>query len=405
MTFFRNKRAAEFALAVALMLWLIPVATAKMTNQRILVQGNTAFALNLYAKLKAVKGNIIFSPYGVSTAMAMTYAGAAGKTKAQMKRALGFGLPPLLLHPTFKELGRSLTVGQKTGVWQLFIANALWPQRGYRFQARFLNLITANYGFRILPQNFRANPPRAVLNINRWVDHQTKGKIKKLLRPKDVTTSTRLVLTGAVYFKGAWMKRFDPRLTVKRPFFITPQKSVTVRMMRLAAKLRYAQTRELQVLELPYVGRALSMVILLPRRGRDISSWQKNLTPDNLCQWLRRLRLRKKVMVYLPRFKVTGRFDLAAKLSALGVRDAFGPQADFSAMTGRRDLFISKVIHQALVEVSEQGTEAAGASAVIVAKKNGGKRPPTFRADRPFIFLIRDRRSGSILFLGRLSRP
>jgi len=369
------------------------------------VRGNNRFALKIYTRLARKSGNIVFSPYSLSTALAMTYAGAAGNTAGQMRRVLHFGPPDAALHAGFGRLTRLVTAGQGPS-WQLSVANALWPKRGYRLLPKFVETLRLHYGARLRPLNFSADPEASRRTINAWVGRQTKGKITDLLPPRSIKPNTRLVLTNAVYFKGAWKLRFDARLTRPQTFWLAPGRGVKVPMMRqLTARFAYGEFKDLKVLSLPYAGGRMNMVILLPRRVDGLAALERSLTPQALSGWLSRLR-RQKVRVWLPRFKLTSRFSLKKTLSALGMPDAFDRvRADFSKMTGGRDLMIDKVLHQAKIEVNEQGTEAAAATAVIMVPRGMVRRPPAFRADRPFLFLIRDERTGSILFMGRVVDP
>ncbi len=369
------------------------------------VQGNNRFALDLYARLARKPGNIIFSPYSLSTALAMTYAGSAGNTARQMRRVLHLGLPDAALHAGFGRLTRLVTAGQGPG-WQLRVANALWPKKGFRLLPTFLETIRLHYRAGLRPLNFSADSEGSRRTINAWVGRQTKGRITDLLPPRSIKPNTRLVLTNAVYFKGAWKLRFDPVLTRPWTFWLAPGRNIRVMMMRhRPARLAYGEFKDLQVLSLPYAGGRMSMVVLLPRRVDGLAAQERSLTSQALSGWLSRLR-RQKVRVWLPKFKLTSRFSLKKTLSAVGMPDAFDRvRADFSRMTGRRDLMIDKVLHQAKIEVNEQGTEAAGATAVIMVPRGVARRPPAFRADRPFLFLIRDERTGSILFMGRVVDP
>jgi len=369
------------------------------------VQGNNRFALELYARLARQPGNVIFSPYSLSTALAMTYAGAAGNTAGQMKRVLHFGLSDAALHAGFGRLARLVTAGQGPG-WQLSVANALWPKRGYRLLPNFLETLRLHYGAGLRPLDFSADPEGSRRTINAWVGRQTRGKITDLLPPRSIKPNTRLVLTNAVYFKGAWKLRFDARLTGPQTFWLAPGRGVKVPMMRhRTARFLYGEFKDLQVLSLPYAGGRMSMVVLLPRRVDGLAGLERSLTSPALIGWLSSLR-RRKVRVWLPRFKLTSRFSLKKTLSAMGMPDAFDRvRADFSGMTGGRDLMIDKVLHQAKIQVNEQGTEAAGATAVIMVPRGMVRRPPAFRADRPFVFLIRDERTGGILFMGRVVDP
>lgn len=307
------------------------------------------------------------------------------------------------LHPTFRELITQLDVQGKKQGYQLNIANALWGQRGYGFLKEFLELTKTNYGAGFNEVDFVKATEEARKTINTWVEKQTKDKIKDLIKPGILNALTRLVLTNAIYFKGNWVSQFDRKQTKDSPFYVKADKKVQMPMMYQKGDFKYMETHKLQALELPYVGSELSMVILLPKNVDGLVELQNLLTLDTLNEWLRNLR-EQEVEVYLPRFKTTSEFMLAEVLASMGMPDAFSlPPADFSGITGNKDLFISAVIHKAFVDVNEEGTEAAAATAVVM--KKSVYMPRVFRADHPFIFLIRDVSSEGILFLGRLVNP
>ena len=367
-----------------------------------LAAGNTAFAVDLYHQLRGAEGNLFFSPYSISTALAMTYAGARGNTETQMAQALHFDLDQEALHSAFADLEAHLAQIQAKGDIALLVANALWPQVGYAFLAAFLDLCQRNYGVTITPVDYAADQEAARQQINAWVEEKTRDKIKELLKPPHVTPLTTLILVNAIYFKGNWASQFDPEDTEDGPFYRLAGDAVKAPMMRQTARFGYHELDGLQVLELPYVGGDLSMLILLPQERDGLPALEAALTVDNLALWSQRL-YPTKVQLVLPRFKLSGEFDLGETLEAMGMVDAFHGSADFSGMTGQRDLFISAVVHKAFVDVNEEGTEAAAATAVMMAR--GFSPSPLFVADHPFLFLIRENSTGSVLFLGRVMDP
>ncbi len=370
------------------------------------IEGNNAFALDLYAQLrKGEEGNLFFSPYSISAALAMTYAGARGDTEAQMAKVLHFKLEQLLLHAAFRALNDRVLGGKKERAYQLHVANALWGQKGHRFLDFYLELVRANYGAGLRQVDFMRATEEARQRINAWVEEQTQDKIKELIKRGILDRLTTLVLTNAIYFKGNWASRFDVKQTRDEPFTLLDGKKVNVPMMHQAAKFKYVGDKSVQTLELPYVDDELSMIVLLPRKGDGLPALERSLTKNNLAKWLSGLR-EQEVEVALPRFKSTWACELQNELKSMGMTDAFSlPAADFSGMTGEQDLLIDKVIHKAFVDVNEEGTEAAAATAVVAKLKSVPVTPAVFRADHPFMFLIRDNRSGSILFLGRLMSP
>jgi serpin B len=394
-------------------------AGASSIDTRKVVAGNTEFAVDLYGKLRTREGNVFFSPYSISTALAMTYGGARGETENQMAQTLHFNLPPDTLHPAFAEMQANLNAVQQKGQVKLAAANSLWPQVGYEFLPDYLALCLKNYGTAITPVDYMGHTEAARQTINDWVEARTNRKIVELLKPGVLESSPRLVLVNAIYFKGKWARQFETNLTENEPFYVSSGKTVTAPtyafpyaesapLMRQTGDFGYAELPDLQVLELPYAGDDLSMIVLLPREVDGLGNLEAGLTAENLTAWTASLKS-QKVNVLLPRFKMTAEFSLKGTLMALGMSDAFNfDRADFSGMDGRKDLFVGAVIHKAFVEVNEEGTEAAAATAVVMDFAAVVQHPqpiPVFRADHPFLFLIRDNRSGSILFLGRVMDP
>ena len=383
------------------------------SGKSMVIQGNNTFALALYARLQGEDGNLFFSPYSISTALAMTYAGARGRTAAQMADVLHFpvgtkpaGLNPRQLASEFGKLIKGLNAKGKEGAYELSVANALWGQKGYGFLTEFLQLVEKHYDSRLNQVDFVGATEKARQTINAWVEKKTNDKIKNLI-PKGILDSmTRLVLTNAIYFKGNWARQFEEDRTHEAPFTLTDGQKVDVAMMNQTANFSYMETEALQGLELPYVNDELSMIVLLPKELDGLGALEKSLTLDNLSEWFGKVQ-KREVVVSIPKFKLTSQFSLAAVLKAMGMTDAFSGNADFSGMNGRRDLAISAVIHKAYVDVNEEGTEAAAATAVTMRLTSmaPGPRPPVFRADHPFLFLIRDNQSGSLLFIGRVMNP
>jgi serpin B len=368
-----------------------------------LAKGNSRFAVELYDRLRKEPGkNLFLSPHSISTALGMTYAGARGQTQKEMARVLHFGLGQDRLHPAFAELARQLEKAGKVRGCRLEFANALWGQAGHPFLGEFVDLTREHYGAGLMDVDFvRATEP-ARQAINLWVDGRTQGRIKDLLPKGVLTVDTRLVLTNAVYFLGCWEKPFPKQQTRPQPFDLAAGGKIDVPMMQQDESFRYFGDERLQGLELPYKGDELTMVLLLPRKADGLPALEDDLAAGKLDGWLKRL-LRERVMVYLPRFKVTSEFSLKQVLSDLGMSSAFEPgSADFAGMDGRKQLFIQAVVHKAFVEVNEVGTEAAAATGVAVGDES---KPPSFRADRPFLFLIRHNRTGAVLFLGRVVDP
>ena len=378
------------------------------TDVATVVGGNNRFALDLYARLRTEQsGNLFFSPSSISTALAMTYAGARGDTESEMAKVLHFTLPQDKLHPGFASLNKTLDGnGEKRG-YRLHGANRLWGQQGYGFLPEFLTITRTHYDAELAEVDFVRETEQARQQINTWVEKQTQDKIKDLIPPGIIDALTRLVLTNAIYFKGDWTKPFDNKVTKDASFQVTSQQRTDVPMMHQQGDFRYWAGDGLKILELPYGRGELSMLVLLPDETEGLPDLEARLTAENLGRWLMDVR-EQPVRVFLPQFKLTSQFRLDDTLKAMGMPLAFSFfGADFSGMTVTRDLFIWAVIHQAFVDVNEEGTEAAAATAVIMSLRGLAitRQPAEFRADHPFVFLIRDNRTGSILFLGRLMNP
>lgn len=374
------------------------------SSVKTVVQGNIEFALDLYKKLRTTEDNLFFSPYSVSIALAMTYAGARGNTETQMAQALHFTLDQKRLHDAFASLEANLKIVQKRGNLLLKVASALWPQRGYPFLEEFLTLTKECYGVLITPVDY-SDPEAARREINAWVKEKTQGKIRELIPSGILDSLTRLVLTNAIYFKGSWASKFWKELTERAPFRVTSSEEVEVPLMTQEDMFRYGEDDDLQILELPYVGNDLAMIILLPKKVDGLVELEAALTVENLEKWTSNL-WERTVRVFLPRFKISSGFVLSDALASMGMPDAFDMnKANFSGMDGKENwLYIAAVLHKAFVEVNEEGTEAAAATAV--ATMAGGVSPPSvFRADHPFVFLIREKSTASLLFLGRVMNP
>jgi serpin B len=401
-----------FALLIACS--ILPVAavaaeTSPMTtsDQTAVVEGNNEFAVALYGKLRSQSGNLFFSPESVSTALAMAYAGARGDTASEMAKTLHFTLPPDRLHPAMGALLNGLNATHDG--YQLRVANALWAQKDETFRDDFLKLTASDYGAAFNRVDFRGAAEAARLTINQWVEQRTEDKIKDLIQPGVLNPLTRLVLTNAIYFKADWQAQFERSQTENENFYVSTTGNVTAPLMHRTGAFNYFNGGTFQALEIPYKSGDLSMIVFLPNKMDALPEFEQSLTASNMRQWLSQLRPVPQVILALPRFKVTQQFELQDTLGAMGMPKAFQSHADFSGMTGNRDLFISAVIHKAFIDVNEVGTEAAAATAVVMrglAMRAQDRTPPiVFRADHPFVFLIRDNRSGGILFIGRLTDP
>ena len=373
---------------------------------RELVSGNIAFALGLYSWLRDIEGNIFFSPYSISLALAMAYAGARGDTAEEMARALHFTLPQDKLHPAFDALDLEIAARGREGI-ELSVANGFWGELHHPFLQEYVDLLMRYYGVEVHLLDFAGAPDDCRARINDWVRERTSGRIEELLPPDSIDPLTRLVLTNAIYFKGKWEVAFDPEATWKEPFHLLDGSTVPVDMMHQMARFPYAEGElggvRYQAVELPYMGEGLAFVVLLPER-EGFAAFEEALDTEALLGILAGLR-RAQVELALPKFSFTSGFQLKAALGALGMLRAFTDAADFSGMDGARDLHIDEVYHKAFIEVSEEGTEAAAATGVAIALAVAPQQSVVVRVDHPFLFLIRDRVTGAVLFLGRVLDP
>jgi serpin B len=368
------------------------------TDKSAVVKGNTEFALDLYGRLRTQEGNLFLSPYSVSTALAMTSAGARENTLSQMEKTLRFPVEQDRLHPAFGALIGDTKAGKG---YQLSVANALWCQVNFPIRDEFLTTNEKHYGGKPTGVDF-GKTEEARQTINQWVEQRTQDKIKELLKPGILDKLTRVVLTNAIYFKGDWADKFKKEDTHDAPFLAAGGKKVNVPLMSQTAEFPTLREADFAALELPYAGKELSMVVFLPRQSDGLADFEKSLTAEKLHGWLGKLKP-QKINVLLPRFQVKADFRLDEQLKAMGMSDAFSRTANFAGINGKKDdLYIGAVVHQAFVDVNEEGTEAAAATAVVIRTRS---EPPQFRADHPFFFLIRDQRTGSILFMGRLVEP
>lgn len=370
------------------------------------VDGSLAFALELYSQLTNADGNVFLSPYSVSSALAVAYGGAKGNTEEQMATTMHFLRDQDQLHLAMSKIRQTFIDIDRKKKIELNVANGLWPQQDYKFRKTFLDLAKKRHGSVVDFVDFRTAYGPAREEINAWVEHQTKQKIKNALPPDMLSSLTRLVIVNAIYFKGDWASRFDKKDTTQGSFWISSSKSIKAPMMRQEHVFRYAERDSLQLLELPYIGYDLSMLIFLPRERDGLPGLEKQLSPENLAKWINALGV-WAVDVRFPKFATDSRFSLKKTLVAMGMSDAFSNRADFTGMTPKRPLCIDAVQHAAFVEVDEQGTVAAAATSISFGACGGRVSPPsaTFHADHPFIFLIRDNHTGTILFLGKIVDP
>jgi serpin B len=375
----------------------VEASTAGPSFRENVVKGNNAFAVQSYRGLGAKEGNLFFSPYSVSLALGMTYAGARGNTAKEMKEVLHFQMDQTELNSAFKSLNRKLAVTANKAGQKLNIANAL-VLTGGGVSGEFKSILKNSYDAEIFPGDLAA--------INGWVKKKTEGKIEKILG--ELSANSVCLLLNAIYFKGTWESKFEKSNTYDAPFRVSASEQVNVPLMRQKSDFKLLEEKDFQAISLPYKGRNLSMVILLPQAVDGLAVLENQLTAPNLKEWLAKLDNTKvqEVELSLPKFKLETEYDLVSPLRSMGMKDAFKMNvADFSGMGWAiGDLWISQIKHKAFIEVNEEGTEAAAATAVEMRPKSM-PHDRVFRADHPFLFIIRDDQSGAIVFMGRMVNP
>ncbi|OGC42787.1 hypothetical protein A2Y85_07130 [candidate division WOR-3 bacterium RBG_13_43_14] len=369
------------------------------------VKANNQFGFELYRKLcEQEADNVFISPFSISMAMAMLFEGARDWTAGEMFDVFRFPDDVGIRQGAFRSLYQR--INKKDAKYQLNTANALWIQKDFSVLPEYLKTIKDYYFGYAANVDFARAAEQARLRINSWVEEKTNNKIRDLFPPGSLNSDSRLVITNAIYFKGNWIKQFDKALTEEDEFRVNAEQTIRVPMMRRTdadAVFNYAKAEGLELLEMPYEGDDLSMIILLPEMD-DLKSVENSLTPEKLSEWKSLLEMRR-VDVYIPKFTFKTMYLLNEQLMAMGMPNAFAPHADFSGIDGSKDLFIQTVVHQAYVDVNEEGTEAAAATGIAVGITSVAPAIPEFRADHPFIFLIQERQSGNILFLGRVVKP
>lgn len=352
--------------------------------------------------------NLFYSPTSICIALAMTYAGAKGNTAKEVEQAMDWKSPETV-HEMMKKLQESLLPSSGTAGIELNLANRLWAQKGFSILKEFTEILKSCYQAEMGTEDFESKTEEARRAINLWVEEKTNSKIKDLLKEDVLTSDTRLVLTNAVYFKGFWQNQFVEASTRDWDFKTSKTETTKIKLMNKTAQFMYGKNKSLscQVLKLPYKHQKMAMMILLPDKEDGLAKLEEKVNADQLreCDQITR---KQKVIVSLPKFKIDCQFNLENVLQQLGICDLFAQNADLSGITGDKDLFVSAVVHQAFVDVNEEGTEAAAATAVVMSRKKCAgpvERPPHFLADHPFLFVIQHCESGVIVFVGRVIKP
>lgn len=361
------------------------------------------FSLNIYKYISnEVSGNIFISPYSIFVALAMTYEGARGDTAEQMKNILGFEQNDEVSLCSFGRIYNLLNIDAE---YTLNTANALWTKKDYHFLEDYLNFIDNYYMGKATDIDF-TNPEEAADIINEWVEDNTGGKIEDMLSSSDINPGTVLILSNAIYFKGLWLYQFNVDDTVEKEFKLSAGEIIDVPTMVSSNSdimFNYSENDVLQILEMPYKGDEVSMVILLPK-DNGLDNFRNLLSKDNLTNWMDSL-YPTKLDIYLPKFTYKTEYNLKNILIDMGLDIPFSFNADFSGMNGFGGLYIEKVLHKAFIDVNEEGSEAAAATTVHILETAIPGPKPIFNADQPFIFLIRHKESNTILFMGEIENP
>ena len=392
-----------------------------------IIEGHNTFALDLYAQLARIdKVNLFFSPHSIYTALCMTYLGARGKTAQEMADVLCMDLNPeqitvlsegiiqRLKNPQLvvleENVGGELRE-KKVSAYQLCVANALWAGREFPFREDYISLVRKRFYAELMELDFVSDPESGRQIINGWIESKTNQKIKEFLPPGIIQNDTRLILTNAIYFMSNWAKTFEKQMTKDLSFTLIDKTKVKCPQMFQKDRFGYMETETFQGLYLPYKGHDLEMVIFLPKNANGLPELENKINIKNLNEWMGKFK-HHKVEVTLPKFEFSYSINLGGVLQAMGMKQAFTwPGADFSGMTTNPELVISIVLHKAFLAVDEEGTEAVAATAVIMPVGASPMRfrkeikPKIFKADRPFLFIIRHQKTGAVIFMGRLLNP
>ncbi|MFX1340300.1 MAG: serpin family protein [Promethearchaeota archaeon] len=378
-----------------------------------LIEATNAFAIELYLQLSEPEKNLFISPLSIFTTLAMVYAGARDSTAKQMEATLHIPLKQHIFHKVLKNLLNKLRSVERNKNTELSIANLLCVKEDYDLLDKFLWTIEDNYDSPIWKLDF-SFIDESCAKINEWVAKQTRGKISKIIDSIDI--EMRLILINAIYFKGMWENTFDKEFTKEEYFTLLSGEKILVKMMHQTKNFNYLEDKQFQILEMPYkanmisgIHEQMSMIIFLPKHFNTLPELESHFTIENVENFLSSLREQytRKVKVIFPRFTIKMKYKLTRALSELGIVDAFTKSANFSGISKEPNIFISEVIHKSFVEVNERGTEAAAVTAIGIVGASIGpiKEPPIFRADHPFIFLIQDSQTKTVLFIGKLMNP
>ena len=365
------------------------------------VNANNQFGLDLYSRYNAKNENIFFSPYSISSALAMTYEGAKGKTAEEMQAVLHLPNDKEKIHSSFLKINNEINKANKE--YNLSVANSLWAQKEYPFEKNYFDVVNTYYSGKVTNLDFKKDTENSRITINNWVESKTNNKIKEILSPGILTPDTKLVLTNAIYFKANWSNQFFEDNTKESQFKLNNGNTVKANIMHQASHFNYSETNNLQILEMDYIGNDISMLVILPK-GNNLDQVEKEFSQEKLNEWKNNMQP-MEVALSLPKFKFEETYQMKDDLAQMGMPTAFTSDANFSGISSTNQLSISQVIHKTFIDVTESGTEAAAATAVVMLTTGMPERPKIFNADHPFIFIIQEKKTGNILFIGRLNDP
>lgn len=386
-----------------LFLGITQMSCSQIKDYKKMVSSNNSFAFKMFDQLRSPEKNMFFSPYSISTALSMTYAGAKGETEKQMSEVLNFEENKKDFHENYGYFQEKIAELNSTNGIELKLANKIWLQKNYSIQEKFGKTMKKNYSAPIEKADFKNPKERksAREDINLWVSKVTEKKIPELIPENFFTEQTRMVLVNAIYFAGNWKYSFNEKMTRQLPFYRGKEQQ-RLEFMQTETKFKYLEQKEFQVLEMPYKDDKMSMLVFLPSFKINMKEFYEMFTPEFYNKAISQMK-ETKVLVRIPKFELSEEYELEKVLPKMGMADAFSRKADFSAMSKTKDLKIDKVIHKSFIEINEKGTEAAAATAVSMGRKNGGVKKLVFNANRPFLFLIKENKNNTILFFGQMT--
>ena len=378
-------------------------STTILTPDPAMITRNNQFALELYKIISRKPGNMFYSPFSISAALGMTYTGSKANTEKQIASVMHFATNDAAFYNNYQAYLASINNLNNDAV-SIYTANSFWAQADFTFKKEFVEIIRNHFSGEIKNVNFAKEAEKCRQEINKWVESKTNNKIQNLIQPGLIDDLTRLVLVNAIYFKAPWDMPFDEKATKKMDFKTTATTVVSADFMTAENNYKYYTENDFSAIEIPYAKGTLSMLIILPSDDNSFTSLQKNID-HTVYQKIVSAMTVKKIRLMLPKFNTTSEFELSDVLQEMGMPEAFSDKADFSGMTGKKDLKISKVVHKAFINVNEAGTEAAAATAVIIRVKSMPVNVVEFKADHPFMFIIKENTNGSILFAGNIFDP